>query len=186
MERYEKYFRSLLAAIKAINSSLEPATVLGAIVEQAAKTMGVKGSTLRLLNRAGTHLKAGASYGLSLEYMRKGRVEVAKSGVDRQVLAGEIVALENVCTDERFQYPEAARAEQILSMLVVPLMVDGKAIGVLRVYAQEAREFDEAEREFLTGLADVSALAIANARLHKMLQTDYETLTAFEQRIFED
>ncbi len=186
MERYESYFRSLLAAIKAINSSLEPATVLGAIVEQAAKAMEAKGSTLRLLNRAGTHLKAGASHGLSLEYLRKGSVEVAKSGVDRQVLAGEIVALKNVCRDERFQYPEAAREEQIMSMLVVPLMVDGKAIGVLRVYAGEEREFTMAEREFLTGLADVSALAIENARLHKALQTDYEMLAAFEQRIFED
>lgn len=186
MERYESYFRSLLAAIKAINSSLEPATVLSAIVEQAAKAMGVKGCTLRLLNRAGTHLKAGASYGLSREYLRKGPIEVAKSGVDRQVLAGETVVLQNVSRDERFQYPEAAREEQIMSMLVVPLMVEGKAIGVLRVYAQEAREFDQTEREFLTGLADVSALAIENARLHKALKVDYEMLAAFEQRIFED
>lgn len=186
MDRYENYYRSVVLAVKAINSTLEPTEVIAAIVEQTVKSMGVRGSTLRLLDRSGKYLKASASYGLSRDYLRKGPVEVEKSGVDRLALQGEVVEIEDVCCDSRFQYPEAAKDEGIVSMLVAPLSTDQRVIGIMRVYTGEKYTFDEAEKEFLNAISDISALAIENARLHQALKTDYEMLSAFENRIFED
>ena len=186
MDRYESYFRSIIHAVKAINSSLEPSDVIAAIVEQAVKGMGVKASTLRLLDRSGKLLKASATYGLSREYLRKGPVEVEKSGVDRLALQIGIQEIEDVCCDPRFQYPEAAREEQIVSMLAAPLRVKDRSVGVIRVYTGDKRAFDQAEKEFLSAVADISAVAIENARLHQALKTDYETLLAFETRRFDD
>jgi signal transduction protein with GAF and PtsI domain len=186
MDRYESYFRSIIHAVKAINSSLEPTEVIAAIVEETVKGMGVKGSTLRLLDRSGKLLKASASYGLSREYLRKGPVEVEKSAVDQLALKGDLQEIEDVCCDPRFQYPEAARGEQIVSMLVAPLRVMDRSVGVIRVYTAEKHRFDDAEREFLAAVAEISAVAIENARLHQALKTDYEMLMAFETRSFED
>jgi signal transduction protein with GAF and PtsI domain len=186
MDRYESYFRSIIHAVKAINSSLEPAAVIAAIVEQTVKGMGVKGSTLRLLDRSGKYLKASASYGLSREYLRKGPVEVEKSQVDQLALGGEIQEIADVCCDPRFQYPEAAKGEQIVSMLVAPLRVQDRTVGVIRVYTADRHSFDDAEKEFLAAIADISAVAIDNARLHQALKVDYEMLMAFETRTFED
>ena len=187
MDRYERFYRGLHEAVSAINSSLDPATVLEKIVEHTAKAMDAKGCTLRLLGKSGKMLRAGATYGLSRKYLRKGPVEVAKSEVDREALtAGGVVCIADACNDPRFQYPEAAREEGIHAVAVAPLTVEGKAIGVLRVYAGTVREFDPAEKEFLQAIADLSAIAIENARLHQALKTDYEMLTAYEYRIFED
>ena len=84
------YFRALLEVATVINSSLEPTVVLHKITEQTAKAMNCKASTLRLLDRTGKVLLASAAWGLSSGYMRKGPVEVSKSGLDGEVLKGKL------------------------------------------------------------------------------------------------
>lgn len=181
------YFRTLYEAIRVINSSLEPMDLLGKIAEQTAKALEVKACSLRLLDRAGANLLPGASFGLSKGYLRKGKVEVEKSRLDREALSGAAVHVKDASSDSRFQYQEAARAEGIKSVLVVPLTLeDKKIIGVMRVYSGEERDFCDSEVEFLTIMANLSAIAIENARLHQALKSDYELLTAFQYQTFED
>ena len=45
-------------------------------------------------------------------------------------------------------------------------MVNGKAIGILRVYSSEER-FHPDECDFMLGVANISAIAIENARMHE-------------------
>lgn len=186
MERYERYYRSLFTVAMAINSSLEFKKAMQTVVQQVAEAMEVKGASIRLLNKSGKKLLPGTNFGLSKHYMRKGPVDVDKSGVDREALVGNDVYIADVTTDERFQYKEAAKAEGIVSLLVLPLEAHGKVIGVMRFYSDRSREFDPEERKFASSVAALSALALENARLYKELKRDFETLTSFEYRIFED
>jgi GAF domain-containing protein len=185
-EQSERYFRSLATAAKVVNSSLEPASVLIAVAEQTALALKAKGCTIRLLDRSGKRLLPSAAWGLSKEYFRKGPVDLDHSEVDREVIGGGTVVIPNVQTDPRFQYGEAAKKEGIVTVLVMPLMVEGRAIGAMRIYTDAERAFDEIEIEFVQAVADLSALAIENARLHQALKTDYEMLASYEARIFED
>ena len=82
------YFRALRDVALVINSSLEPREVLHKITEQTAVTMGCKASTIRLLDSTGRFLLPSAAHGLSSTYMRKGPVEVKRSGLDGEVLSG--------------------------------------------------------------------------------------------------
>ncbi len=68
----------------------------------------------------------------------------------------------------------------------VPLFVNGnRVIGVLRIYSATVREFSEDEVEFLSAVADLSAIAIKNARLHQALKLEYELQTAYDYQLFE-
>lgn len=185
-DRFERYFRSLADVARVVNSSLETDNVLAAVTEQATKAVRAKGCTLRLLDRSGKRLLPSAAFGLSKEYFRKGSVDLDHSEVDREVLAGKTIHIPNAQNDPRFQYGEAAKKEGIVSVLVTPLVVDGKAIGVLRIYTDSERTFDDASLDFLHAVADISAMAIENARLHQALKTDYEMLASYERRVFED
>ncbi|HWR04077.1 MAG TPA: GAF domain-containing protein [Humidesulfovibrio sp.] len=185
-DRFERYFRTLADVARVVNSSLETGNVLSAVTEQTTKAVRAKGCTLRLLDRSGKRLLPSAAFGLSKEYFRKGSVELAHSEVDREVLAGKTIQIPNAQNDPRFQYGEAAKKEGIVTVLVTPLMVDGHAIGVMRIYTTTERSFDEASLDFLHAVADISAMAIENARLHQALKTDYEMLASYEHRIFED
>lgn len=181
------YFKTLYEAIRVINSSLEPGELLGKVAEQTARALGVKACSLRLLDKSGRNLLPGAASGLSKGYLRKGSVEVGKSGLDKEALTGATVLVKDATTDSRFQYQEAAKTEGIRSVLVVPLKLeDTKIIGVMRVYSDVEREFSASEVEFLEIMANLSAIAIENARLHQALKADYELLTAFQYQTFED
>ncbi|MDD6180753.1 MAG: GAF domain-containing protein [Desulfovibrionaceae bacterium] len=182
----QDYFSALRDVVLVISSSLEPRDVLHKITEQTARTMGCKASTIRLLDRSGHFLLPSAAYGLSDAYMRKGAVEVKKSGMDGEVLAGKIMHLKDAAADGRFQYPESAKAEGLVSVLSAPLMVDGRAIGLIRVYSAEEREFSEAEHAFMDAVAAISAVAIENARLHAQLRSNYELMTRHAYQIYED
>lgn len=181
------YYRTLYEAVRVINSSLEPGELLNRIAEQTAKALKVKACSIRLLSRDGKFLLPGASFGLSKGYLRKGKIEVVKSGLDKEALAGKTVMVADASSDPRFQYPDAAKAEGIISVLVVPLMLEErKIIGVIRIYSGTDRIFCDSEVEFLTIMANLSAIAIENARLHQALKSDYELLTAFQYQTFED
>ena len=81
---------------------------------------------------------------------------------------------------------DSAKAEGLVSVLSAPLMVNGKAIGILRVYSSEERDFTPDECDFMLGVANISAIAIENARMHEATRLNYELLTSYNYQVFED
>lgn len=177
------YFTALYDVARVINASLEPVRVLEKIVQCVAKAMDVKAASIRLLDDREKKLILGGACGLSETYLHKGPILIDESGIDKKALKGKTIYLKDAQTDKGFQYGEKAKAEGIKSVLVVPLMVENKAIGVLRVYSDKVREFHEKELQFLQAVANLSAIAIENARLHQILQVSCELMTAHKYRI---
>jgi signal transduction histidine kinase len=168
-DAYQKT-RTLYETSRAVSSSLNLPQVLSTIVRQATEAMGVKASSIRLLDEERRFLKVSAAYGLSDAYLAKGQVDPQRGEMTRLVLQGKPVALLDATVDPRFQYPEEARKEGIRSVLSVPMMLLDQAIGVLRVYTAEVRHFTAEETEFLMALASQGAAAIQNARAFRQLQ----------------
>ena len=168
------YWRALYSVAHDLASTLEPSAVLARLARSAAEALRVKACTLRLLEPDGETLTASASYGLSEGYLRTGSVDVAHSPVDREALTGKSVALVDVRTDPRFQYPDQAAQEGLVSLLCVPLLAHGRAIGVLRVYTNSERIFYEEEVEFLHAIASLGAISVENARLVQRLEQDLD------------
>jgi signal transduction histidine kinase len=166
---YQK-MRTLYETSRAVSSSLNLPQVLSTIVRQATEVMGMKASSIRLLDEEQRFLEVSAAYGLSEAYLTKGKVDPQRGEMDRLALQGKTVALLDATVDPRFQYPEEARKEGIRSVLSVPMMLLDRAIGVLRVYTGEVRPFTDEETEFLVALASQGAAAIQNARAFRQLQ----------------
>lgn len=177
------YFLALYEVAKVISASLDMATVLDEIVKSVAVAVGAKASSIRLLDSRKKTLIMGASYGLSKGYLRKGPVLIKESGLDQKAMTGQLIWIKNAQTDPGFQYGAGAKAEGIKSVIVVPLKVEKNVIGVLRVYTDKIREFNEPETKFLESVANLSALALENARLHQALKTNYELLIAHKYRL---
>jgi signal transduction histidine kinase len=168
-DAYQK-MRTLYDTARAVSSSLNLSQVLSTIVRQATEVMGVKASSIRLLDEERRFLEVSAAYGLSDAYLTKGKVDPQRGEMDRLALQGKPVALLDATVDPRFQYPEEARKEGIRSVLSVPMLLLDQAIGVLRVYTSEVRQFTPEEIEYLMALASQGAAAIQNARAYRQLQ----------------
>ena len=180
-------YKTIYEISRVINLSLRPGEVLSLIAEQTTKAMRAKGCFIRVLSHDGKTLKPGAYYGLSDRYAQKGPVEVAKSKLDQNVLRGEIVTVADVRKDDRFQYPEHAAEEGLCSLVVVPLSVGGgKVIGSIRVYSGEDRTFSEDELDFLRCIANLSGLALENARMFAALKRAKQLADEYTYQVFED
>jgi signal transduction protein with GAF and PtsI domain len=182
-DKDKNYFSALYEVVRVIHSSLDVNTVLQEIVKSVVEVMEVKASSIRLLDSRRKVLILGAAYGLSRGYLKKGPVLVRESGLDQKVLKGELIYVKNAQTDPDFQYGAGARTEGIKSVIAAPLIAEKKVIGVLRVYAGKIREFNSQEIQFLEAVANLSALALNNARLHQALQTNYDLLIANKYRL---
>ncbi len=64
------------------------------------------------------------------------------------------------------------------SFIIVPLIKENTAIGLMAVYRQEVRPFSEKHVELLTNFADQAVIAIENARLLTELRESLEQQTA--------
>ncbi|MES0350304.1 MAG: GAF domain-containing protein [Desulfobacteria bacterium] len=182
MECKEKdYFAALYDVARVINASLDSCRVLEEIVKSLTKAMDVKACSLSLLDPRRDKLLFGAVHGLSKGCICEDQILVKESGSDREVLKGKTIHCRDARTDKDFK--RWAKAEGVRSVFAVPLMVGNKAIGVLKFYSTELLEFGEQEIKFIEAVANLSAIALENARLHEALHTNYELIVAHQYRL---
>lgn len=160
-----EYFRLFFETAQAILSARNLQETLDSLVQRAVTSLEIKAGSLRLIDDESNNLKQVASFGLSEVYLNKGALNVAQS--IPEVLEGKPVYIDNAHDDPRIQYPEAMRVEGICAVLSVPLIAGGKVLGALRLYSAESRDYSDGDIEFVSALAEMGGLAIANARLYQ-------------------
>ncbi len=158
-----------------LSGSLEVKEILHAMTTDLAKALKVKGVSIRLLDETGESLELVASYGLSKKYLEKGPVSAHKSIAQALKSQTPIIIL-NAATDRRVQYRTMNREEGIVTILAVPIKTKETVIGVLRLYSKVLRHFTHEEIKLVTALAYLGGLAIQNASLYLMCQTDMKDL----------
>lgn len=164
-------FKVVTRAIAASDNLEDMATQLTQLM---VGSLGIKGSTIFVLNPATEELEALASFGLSINYMNKGPILVKKS-LDHQ-LRGEPVVIQDVIKSDRLQYPEDAQKEGINAIVSLPVKLHGKLIGVLRLYHYEQWNVSEQDLDSLMILTENIGLALMYTRLRQALKSVKETV----------
>ncbi|MFP4194806.1 MAG: GAF domain-containing protein [Desulfobacterales bacterium] len=167
-------YDTLVKVANAISHSRDPEEVVLLAVESITRALDVKGSALFLVNRETKELEIAASFGLSNNYINKGPLSALKS-ISESLDQGP-VAIYDVTDDPRIQYPEEARVEGIASILSVPVMIQGRSIGVLRVYTAEPWEFTLEDVNFVQAVGSITGMAIDMARHYKGMKQSIEAL----------
>jgi GAF domain-containing protein len=134
-----------------LSGSLDVKEILRAMSTDIAVALGVKGASIRLLDSKRPHwlLRAG----------------------DEKPSATSWSRLE--C---RRPHRKMNKEEGIVTILSVPIKTKEKVIGVLRLYSGVKRNFTRDEIMLVTALAYLGGLAIQNASLYLMSQTDIKDL----------
>jgi signal transduction protein with GAF and PtsI domain len=168
-------FETLLMITKAMSVSRDPEEAVFLIVKSIRTALDIKGCTLFLLNPKSDELEVAASYGLSKEYLNKGSVSSLHS-IAQSLHLGP-VAIYDVTDDPRIQYPEAAKDEGIASVLSVPVVVRGIAIGAMRFYTSRPWEFTLEEVNFVQALTQMAGMLIDMCRLSEGKKEMIDVLT---------
>jgi signal transduction protein with GAF and PtsI domain len=158
-------YETLLKITKAMSMSKKTEDVILLTVQSIRKTLGIKGCALFLFNQENHLLELVASDGLGQEYLNKGPISSLES-ISESLQDGP-VAIYDVIDDPRIQYPDAARAEGIASILSVPMFVKGDVIGAMRVYTAEKWEFTLEDVNFVQALAQIAGILIDMCRINE-------------------
>ena len=152
--------------------------VLQVIVSVTADLMDSKIASILLYDDANRSLSIAATQSLSPAYRDKQGVPVEKSVSGRAVTSKQAQVIVNVQDEETFAFRDIAKSEGIVSMLCVPMLIRGQAIGVINSYASQARSYSDENIKLLSLVASQAAIAIENARLQAAtaaFQGDFES-----------
>lgn len=166
------YFRALCKVSRAFGTTVGEQAILDLILESSIEAMNGKAACLFLADEEQDVFVPVAQKGLSENYLHA-RPMQAKRVVD-EVLRGGHLAIYDAAADPRLENHEEKKAEGIASILVVPVLVENKPIGVLSLYSGTPREFTEAEAEFQTALAEQGGMAIQRARLFERINQNLQ------------
>ena len=151
-----RLFESLASVSRTINSTLNLDEALRVITREACVLMRARMCSLMMLDESREWLDLRASYGAGEAYLNKPRLSVEESLLGVVVRRKKPLQVENVQTSSRYQNVEVARREGLVSLLSVPLLFAGQAIGTLSVYTGQPYNFSNEEIRILCALAELS------------------------------
>jgi signal transduction histidine kinase len=167
---------SLFSVAESIIASLDVEEILPRVVTEACRLMQTKVCSLMLLDKDGQKLHLRACHGAGPMYTNRPALEVKESLIGVVVRHRRHVQVYNVQHDNAFHYIEMARQEGLVSLLSVPMMFGGTAIGALNAYTDTPYHFSNQDVKTLSTLANLAAVAIENARLHNKIMEVEEQL----------
>ena len=99
------------------------------------------------------------------------------SATGRALLEGRVVHIPDAQADPEYTFAEAQRLDGFRTILGVPMMREGVAIGVLALTRSDVRPFTDKQIELVSNFADQAAIAIENVRLFEAEQQRTRELT---------
>lgn len=132
-------------------------------------SLGIKASALFALNPETEEIETLASFGLSIDYLNKGPIKVAKS--KGWTSEKEPVVINDTTKTDRLQYPEQAQKEGIMAMVSIPIIFFGRIIGLLRLYHHETWAVSKKDLDTFCVLAEIIGMAMMYSRILNALHS---------------
>jgi len=173
----------VLGVISRSKFELQP--ILQSVVDTAARLC--RADTAVIFRLKDGLYRFAAGYSLVPEYVELERRTPISPGpgtlIGRAALSRQVALIEDAWADTLYEERDAAKIGQARSMMGVPLLRDGEAIGVIGLARRRVEPFGERESELVTTFADQAVIAIENVRLFEAEQERTRELSeALEQQ----
>jgi two-component system, NtrC family, sensor kinase len=169
-------------------SAFDLDTVMNTLTRSAAELCGAEMSTLFL--REGDLLVARGNSGSEkfIELLRQNPVKIDnETHMGRSLLSGNVANIPDFEADPNTRLRSFQQEMDFKSFLVVPLMREGRGVGVFTLTRKYAGAYSQRQIELVQTFADQAVIAIENVRLFDQVQArtrelqeslEYQTATA--------
>jgi signal transduction histidine kinase/DNA-binding response OmpR family regulator len=181
LKRVEESLRAAGDVLRVISQpSFNLQAVLDTLVVSAARLCEADKAFVFSLEQS--TYRVSSNYGFSreyLDYMRGQKIPRGRNTlVGRTVLEARIIHIPDVLVDPEYTWTESQRLGDYRTMLGVPLLREGVAIGVMGMMRSAVQPFTNRQIELISTFADQAVIAIQTARLVDELKKREEALAA--------
>jgi sigma-B regulation protein RsbU (phosphoserine phosphatase) len=155
-----------------VNASLDLDEVLARTAALIKRHIDYEIFGVLMFEGDGSYLKHRFSIGYPRELAESLRIPLGQGITGTAAATGHPVRVSDTLTDPRY----ISAIESVRSELAVPLMLQGKCIGVLDIQSRHPGYFTRDQQSILTLLASRLAVAIENARLFQRVRAQADTL----------
>ncbi len=148
--------------------------VMETIVRSLPALLAIDACTIRLLDNSTRSFVLGAAHGVSLEYLSREVIDTEATMA--MIQSGFPVYSAHLDQDPFLPFRDAANREGIKSVLTLPIVFQGKLIGIMRLLTRTERSFTSGEISFAMALAEQVGMAIAHGRMFKEMEAQLEFL----------
>ena len=186
-----RHLETLITIGQSLVSKLEEQELFDTVTREARQILGARLCALYLHNAANATIRL---VSVSPAMPPPGSAAAAGSaplpGVDlpldhclvASVLhARRQIEFQNVQSPEYVDVIDLPRDNRLDSLLAVPLLFEGEAIGALGVFTDKPHRFNNDEKRLLGALASLAAVAIQNSRLYARMFQSEESLRKNER-----
>ncbi len=139
------------------------AEAVQSLVSDVKRAMGADVCSIFLLDEQNSGYALAATVGLNLEQVGQARLSMDQGLVGLVGRRAEPINLELASEHPDFHFIPGIGEEAYNAFLGVPIIHQGKVLGVLVVQQTESRKFDESEEAFLVTLAAQLATVVSHA-----------------------
>jgi signal transduction histidine kinase/DNA-binding response OmpR family regulator len=152
-------------------STFDLRTVFEILVESIARLCRVEQAAILRLVDGEFHIIAAHGSDEFKQYMQSHPIAIDRSSVSgRAALEGRTVQVADVLADPEYAKHETQRVGGFRTVLGVPLMRAGAAIGAVLLTRSEVEPFTQQQTDLITTFADQAVIAIANVTLFDEIQ----------------
>ena len=162
--------KALVDSFAEVNRSIDLKTVLTNSLQTATKLMRAEVGSIALIDEAGKRLYFVESTDANFDRLKQMSVALGTGISGHVAQTGKSIRVDDVHQDSRFyQKIDKEMGRSTGSYVCSPLTARNRIIGTTQIMkSRKAKPFSEADVKLLEGFASQAALAIENARAHKL------------------
>jgi signal transduction histidine kinase len=171
-----KQLETLVDTARELVGRLDMSDLFGQITSEALNLGRFRLAALFLYDKDAERLKLEALSGTRSLTTYSETLQLEESAIGTAIRRRKQVEVADLPRSEEHHFIEVVQSEGLVSMLASPLLFENEVVGVLNIYTDQRHRFTNDERNILSALCGISALAITNARLYKRVFQTEDTL----------
>ena len=176
-----RQLEALIATGQALVGKLEQRELFDTLTRDASAMMQAKACAFLLYDAASESLRLGSYRGDPGSLAPEGDLPLRLCLSASAVRTKKPVSFVDIQSHEFFDLLDLPRDPELRSVIAAPMLFEGEVLGVLVVFTDRVRVFDNDEKRLCSALASLGAVALQNSRLYSRVFMSEESLRKNER-----
>jgi signal transduction histidine kinase len=174
----ERTLETLLTLSRSLGMDITPGETMTRICETLGQLVNGPATATAILIREGDHFVIRCHYGFGSEGIEHERIPAEQAFASLVCEQRRTGYLEDVTLRPDLKVPQPKDGEPVIAALASPLIVRGRAIGAIEIYARQRKTWSDDQVALAESLAAQAAISLDNAELFAEVEAERTRLRA--------